>query len=297
MIDITTGVIEETILFMSLIKKYGFTTIQELQSVTKDAGISAELAMSYAKQNHWMNFINNTFEVSISGERILQGFDGYSVDSETWQTILMDHVVNANPSWESRIPAGRKEAYIMMPGDVQRCFNLAGLMLQPAPDYVIKWWDNAAEQVRLKHNVKKGETGREGELYTLNYEYKRTKKKAIWESFETNLVGYDIISIAYPEADEQLLIEVKSSKQPFDSAEMIISRHEWDTALRKIDGSKYMFYAWSLKGEILLAKLTPEEVLPHIPKEDGHGRWEQVSIPFSAFSTKFEAVNEDDIKE
>lgn len=287
MIDITTGVVEDTVLLMSLIRKYNCVTTMDLKILQGNLGLSLETAMKYARQSHWMDFLRDRIEITVAGSRVLEGFDGYEINNQTWQDIIMDHIINVNPIWESRIPAGRKEAYLMMPGDVQRCFNAAGLMYQPASEDVIHWWYVAAERIRMKHNMEKDEIGREGEMYTLTYEKKRTGHDAYWESFETNLVGYDIISVKDKRCEDQLLIEVKSSKQDLDHAEMFVSRNEWETACRKIEGTYYMFYLWLLNGKVRLCKLLPKDIAPHIPIEDGAGKWEQISIPFREFKDKF----------
>lgn len=292
MIDITTGLIEETLLLIRLIDHYECSSMVELKQLFVSGGISLTTSVEFAKQCKWINEADGIIKgITRRAEEYLKEFDGRHIPTNLWKRIIMDHIIDTMPSWSSRIPAGRKEAFLFMPADVQRCFNEAGLMERPATEIVIEWWEKASGLIRSKQNISKTKTGRRGELCTISYEYKRTGRVAIWESFETNLVGYDVLSVVDSTSEDKLLIEVKSSTRSIGKAEMIVSRNEWETASRNIEGCCYRFYLWVFSEETKMCIISPDELIVHIPNDEGDGKWEDVSIPFKAFENRFVKVD------
>jgi hypothetical protein len=81
-------------------------------------------------------------------------------------------------------------------------------------------------------------------------------------------------------------IEVKTTTAK--AGEFIITRHEWDTAL---ESRAHRFHLWDISrsGQPLLAELGVDAMRPHVASDQGLGRWERLSVPFSAFGAMFAA--------
>lgn len=153
----------------------------------------------------------------------------------------------------------------------------------------VAWWDQLAGVERTKSAEKLGDIGRRGERLTMKYEERRTGKKPDWRSIETNLAGYDILSQISREKEDKVLIEVKTSVLDVGNAYAIISRHEWDVANLQNNRNRYLFYFWMLSGKInQLAIISVDEMSSQIPIDNELGKWESVSVPFSAYSDRFE---------
>lgn len=119
----------------------------------------------------------------------------------------------------------------------------------------------------------------------------RTGCKPDWCSIESNLSGYDILSLRSATNDEHILIEVKTSTEELANARCIVSRHEWTLAQCSNNISRYFFYLWNIvRGKKLLAIVSVQDMSQHIPVDNMDGQWEYVSVPFRAFSNKFTAI-------
>jgi len=172
----------------------------------------------------------------------------------------------------------------------QRCFVEAGL-IDSIDSGVVAWWDALAEQEQTLKAKSKDETGRRGELLTISYEKKRTGVTPYWTAIESNLAGYDISSRRSAMDGDQILIEVKASTQALPCAAGIITRHEWETAIRCNNIDRYLFYFWCIHVEKqLLAIITAKEMSGQIPTDSNQGRWESVSVPFISFENRFASV-------
>ncbi len=135
------------------------------------------------------------------------------------------------------------------------------------------------------------DVGRSGEQLTIQYEEIRTGFTPDWRSIESNLAGYDILSQRSAENSEKILIEVKSSMQPVESACLIISRHEWDTAKMKNNLLRYLFYLWDLStNEQKLAIIGAKDMCSQIPNDSESGLWESVRVPFRIFADQFKTI-------
>ena len=287
---ISINVVEQTLLFCQTITVNKAFARVEIPRVRFSFGINPELALGFALQCDWMRDQAGTLVYTEIGNRIVKLFNGTRIDPSLWRTILGQYIKVCSPAWSRRIPYGRKEAYLIMNAEEQRCFDEAGLM-DSQEEEVIRWWDSLAEIERIKKNDSLDDVGRKGERLTLKYEELRTKEKPDWRSIETNLCGYDILSQRSETDNTPLLIEVKSSIQKDDNAYAIISRREWDTAQLLINQERYMFYLWSLSDNgHRLAIIPAIEMLPYVPTDSGRGKWETVKIPFDAFETYFQAV-------
>jgi hypothetical protein len=129
------------------------------------------------------------------------------------------------------------------------------------------------------------ETGRHGERLSVEYERHRTGKMPKWQSVESNLAGYDILSVLSLEDSRKLQIEVKATQAEINSSFFHVTRYEWDTGLL---ADNYHFHLWAVGQEPpALAVLERPDLAAHVPTDAGLGLWESVEIPFAVFETKF----------
>ena len=296
MMSLSTGIVAETMTALSGARRLGCYNIKQLAEAGLTSGVKFGTAIEFARDNDWIKKAGDEFALTPVGEHIIEDFNGYSISTDVWRDILSVYVNQCAPTWTSRIPAGRKEAYLFMQPDEQRCFSEAGLMDDPPDPSVVDWWMEAASDVRSRQDAVREETGRYGEGMTLTYEEERVGMRPKWEAFETNCAGYDILSCVARNDLRKRLIEVKTSEDDIDYASMIISRNEWDVAIHTPPNIEYRFYLWSVRDRDMLAILTPEDVAPHISTDGGAGTWTSVKIPFDAFRKKFIEVPHNNVR-
>ena len=250
-------------------------------------GVNINIALAFAKQCKWIYDNGNTITFTNTGKSIVGIFNEKEIGKKLWKIILSEYISVCQPVWAKRIPYGRKEAYLIMDQEVQRCFEDADL-INNQDDDVIKWWDMLAEKERIKNSFSLDELGRKGERLTMDFEEKRTGIRPDWCSLETNFSGYDIQSRRSKENPEHILIEVKSSSKTIEKASAIISRHEWNIANMSNNIERYFFYIWSISNSVnQFAIINVDEMKNHIPQDKDRGHWESVQIPFIAFENKF----------
>jgi hypothetical protein len=75
------------------------------------------------------------------------------------------------------------------------------------------------------------EIGRSGEKMSFDHEWKRTGLKPIWQAVESNLAGFDILSVTDSINNAKLQIEVKATTSEINYAKVHITRNEWETAI------------------------------------------------------------------
>jgi hypothetical protein len=185
---------------------------------------------------------------------------------------LMDYIGLTKPSWSSLVPRGRLETMSYLPPDVRQCFNEAGLN-EGYGDDVVEFWDAASSVCRGRTNDTLLEIGRRGERLSIEYEIGRTGREPLWKSIDSNLAGYDLLSVVSKDDPRPLKIEVKAANRK-DGKVFFVSKNEWETA---ITGS-YVFHIWLLGDEPQLLLKLPSEVEVDIPVNRGSGSWQSVSI-------------------
>ena len=284
---ISVNVVSQSLLFIECLNKNRCHTLAEAAQIKLPLGIGLDVSLAFAEQCEWILFSNSIISFSDTGLQILSMFNGESITVELWRIILSQYISVCQPAWAKRIPYGRKEAYFFMNEEEQRCFSEAGL-IDSQDDAVLDWWDSLAEIERTKKNELNNEVGRQGEKLTMRYEEARTGVQADWRSIETNLAGYDILSQRSADNPERILIEVKTSTQSIENAVALITRHEWETASLANNKDRYYFYFWCISGSNrLLAKISANEIEPHMPVDGDMGAWDNARIPFVSFSTRF----------
>lgn len=211
----------------------------------------------------------------------LNKIDNYQVRLR-WQ--MQDIISREQPSWSKLFPKGRQETANFVDSDIRQCLEEAGLLISPPTDDVVAWWDEMAGLVRGIKTSVLAQTGREGEKLTLLYEQSRTGKKPIWQSIESNLSGYDVLSCLSNVNEAPLQIEVKASENSSEYASFHLSSNEWESASL---ARNYLFHLWELRPKPRLAVVTVEQMERHIPVNAGRGAWEIVQIPYRVFREQF----------
>ncbi len=197
---------------------------------------------------------------------------------------LRDLISADKPVWSKLIPRGRRELTRTAPSEVTQILSEAGLLDSPPTDDVIIWWDEMSAIARGIRDSRMLEVGREGEKLTLRYERYRTNKDAQWQAIESNVSGFDVLSIIDKADSTPLRIEVKASSQKINAAEFVLTRNEWDIACTT---GNYVFHLWQVQREPRIAVIPYDDLHSHIPKDSGTGKWDKVKIPFSAFRGLF----------
>ena len=288
---ISVNVVSQSLILVSYIQKNNCSSISEIQQIKLPVYVNRTVAFDFAKQCEWITQVHEDISFTAVGKDISHRFNGLMIDPELWKLILHRYITICQPAWSKRIPFGRKEAYLFMNEEEQRCFVEAGL-IDSYDIETVEWWDKLAEAERIKKDAILDDIGRNGERLTIQYEESRTGHKPDWRSIESNLAGYDILSQRSAENCERVLIEVKSSQQPIDTACLIISRHEWNTARMKNNLHRYLFYLWDLStSDQRLAIISAEEMTSQIPKDNEYGLWESVRVPFKVFATRFQPTS------
>lgn len=205
----------------------------------------------------------------------LDGHDFYQV---CIKAVLLKH----QPIWAKQMREGRARFVGKLDPNDQDVFRAAGLMQEPTPPQVVRWWDIVSGFTRLMADQNKIEQGREAELLTLEHERQRLQSEGInlepeWPGFDDNRAGYDVLSyVRVGSGIENRLIEVKSTKR--SPMGFIITRNEWNKAARARD--RYIFHVWDMKQEPpKLYVRSVAEVEPHIPQNNGKGSWTNAEVP------------------
>lgn len=186
-------------------------------------------------------------------------------------------ITDRAPFWARLAPAGRKHVLQAMGVNGVQCLRSAGLLGSDAR--ATEWWDALASANRGERDARLLAQGREGERRSLAYERNRLQKEDIssspvWVAVDDNTVGYDILSFARHDGREvNRLIEVKTTNA--DVPRMILSRNEWNTAAQY--GAAFEFHLWNLRNDTLTI-FSVEDIRPHIPTDNGDGKWGSVEI-------------------
>lgn len=284
---ISVNIIQKALKLLKTIHDNECNTISDIYYLRLPYGYNLQSSLDFAIQCKWLLIENSQVSCSEEGLSIINSFDGNSITPQLWRQILYIYISVCTPAWSKRIPYGRKEAFLFMNEEEQRCFSEAGL-INSQEDEVIEWWDKLAGIERAQKNASFNEVGRKGEKLTLEYEERRTGIIPTWKSIETNTSGYDVLSHRSSENNEQILIEVKTSTQAITDSKAIVTRHEWEVANYANNLNRYFFHFWDLSNrQKKLAILSVDEISNHIPMDCESGKWETASVPFSVFRERF----------
>ena len=287
---ISDSLISEALILLQAMKENNCFSVVEIENIRTYYGINKKAALHLALKCKWIFLKNNdVYELTAFGEKLMHEFIDMQISKDIYREILYNYILICKPIWARRIPFGRNEAYRIMSDEEQVCFNKAGLVNEPVTLKEVKWWDSLAEQERIETQKIKDDIGRKGEELTINYEKKRTKADPIWESVNSNLVGFDISSHVSEFDGSQILIEVKASKQRIETASFFVTLNEWKIASIGNNQNRYFFYLWLLDTIPQIAVVPYSEMKKHIPINSGCGEWVETNIPFCAFKGSFVA--------
>jgi len=189
---------------------------------------------------------------------------------------LEDLILIFNPTWASLLLKGRTEAKNYLPPDALQCFKECGLFGE-LTDELIKFWDKLSLAYRNYSQIRMTEIGRIGEKLSFDYELIRTGKPPLWQAIESNLAGFDLLSIVDTTNSQKLKIEVKTTTSNITYAKFHLTKNEWNTALASIN---YVFHLWHIEKTPTLHIVSLQKINDHIPTDKGNGDWESVEIPF-----------------
>ncbi|MBA9085988.1 hypothetical protein FHR92_002460 [Fontibacillus solani] len=251
------------------------TTNEILQHFTKMYVASTPYVIDLCKSCGWVE-INPSGFLQVTGK----GFEILEVQSitERLRIQLKHYIYTLKPSWSKVMHFGRTEALQHFPQEIIQCFEEAELLGDyNLDDSIILWWDTLGAFSRRGIEEKKNSIGRRGETLTLQYEEKRLGVTPLWKSFESNFVGFDILSRVSRQDNSNLSIEVKATTSTSDSISFFITHNEWNVASLT---ENYLFYIWSLAPTSTLYILTPDIVELSIPNIRGNGDWETVKVEY-----------------
>lgn len=195
---------------------------------------------------------------------------------------LLDYIDAVRPPWVQNATFGRSRVLSFAGSEIAQVFVEAGLAHGTEKE-VVAFWDAMSARARGQKNIRLTEIGRDGERLTLAHEQDRTGRMPKWVSIDNNEDGYDVLSVAGPTDISQLSIEVKATNIGL-AGSFHLTANEWDRALTF---PNHIFHLWNISGKVpSLAVLSIEDVEPHVPVNQGSGRWEYVEIPFGVFSKK-----------
>lgn len=199
-----------------------------------------------------------------------------------YQTCIRGVLLKHQPIWAKLMRQGRQRFVKKLDPNDQDIFAAAGLMENPTPIHVVKWWDSVSGYARVLTDQEKMEQGRAAEVLTLEYERERLKSLGIdlepeWPGFDDNFAGYDVLSYDHgPHGIQNKLIEVKSTTA--SPLRFILTRNEWEKAEQA--GDSYRFHVWDMtQNPPHLVERTVADVVPHIPADSGKGRWTNTQVP------------------
>ncbi len=242
--------------------------------------ISFELVLNITQT---MDIIRtDTSGILVLDKCIADLFEGSAEYYEIVRLLLKKYIQFFKPKWCFQIPSGRAEFFNSVSDGVVQLFEESGLSENTRSD-VIKWWDEVSEFVRSNKDGQKLSTGRLGEEITLSYEYKRIGVKPIWQAIESNRSGFDVLSQVSPSDKTQMPIEVKASTLPVKQAKFFLTRNEWNVLQSNKHFNIYLLSIYEDLDILKLCVIKKEDVVNHIPLEQGKGRWENVGVPFRPF--------------
>lgn len=269
----SVGILYSVQEFLKFVKETPIKTTEFVTLFRRFKATSPPLILELAENCNWIKIdLDSNVSLTPKGNEVIT-----EDNMRNALRVQLKHLIGEiKPSWSYLIHKGRKEAFQYFPSEVQQCFKEAELIGSYEHD-VVKWWDRFAAVARGKQQDTQLETGRIGEKLSLEYEKSRTGRNPVWQSIDSNLAGYDILSQIDSTDETPLRIEVKTSTVESDIFTFFLSRNEWKVAEVS---ANYAFYFWILGKEPKLFILDKNDVAPNIPSNKGNGVWENVKIQF-----------------
>lgn len=186
------------------------------------------------------------------------------------------------PDWLRLMRQGRARFLDRLSPDARDVFRAAGLLADPVSSEIVAWWDVLSGHSRLVSDRAKIDQGRAAEMLTLAHERRALEAIGIqrepeWPGLDDNFAGYDVLSYEMRSTGiTNRMIEVKSTMA--SPMRFFVTRNEWRTAESAEDA--YIFHVWNMSATPpQLHTRTVKEVMPHIPSNNGNGKWETATVP------------------
>jgi hypothetical protein len=284
MIVLSPGYLHSSFKLLEIIARRDHKLLNLSESLGRIEILRASEVVNFALGIGWIATDElGTAKLSTSGARVYS----LAITSERFRQAILDFVGVGQPAWSQLIPRGRSETLSTLSPAVWQCFAEAELIASYS-DEVVRWWDALAARARGQRSEMLLEIGRRGEKLSLQYERKRTGRIPQWQSVESNLSGYDILSVVSSHDTRQLQIEVKATQADVGSSVFHLTRNEWDTGLL---ADQYVYHLWAANQEPpALAVLDKSDLARHVPTDEGAGLWELVEIPFAIFEPNFTEI-------
>ena len=186
---------------------------------------------------------------------------------------ISDIVFHIRPSWSALVPRGRNETLPFVPADMRQCFREAGVVNGYSDD-VLDFWDGLASIARGRVNDALLQIGRVGERLSIAYEAERTGLTPAYTAVDSNLAGFDLLSVVSHDDFAPLKIEVKACNDE-KSLYYFLSQNEWSCA---IGPGNWALHVWMLKPIPVLKIETVIQVESSVPSNRGAGSWQSVKI-------------------
>lgn len=197
---------------------------------------------------------------------------------------IIHYVQIERPDWLQLSIDGRSRCMKFGPTGVVQTISEAYLAEGYEPD-VVAFWDMLASIARGQRTTALNAIGRRGERLSLEFEKQRTGHEPQWRSIESNLDGYDVLSVVSAANHAPMQIEVKTSTVGVRGTAHL-TRNEWDqTELMP----NHTMHLWDLRdeGRPRLAIVSRAEVAAHVPGDGKLGRWMECEVLFRAFEELF----------
>jgi hypothetical protein len=196
---------------------------------------------------------------------------------------LLSYIEVVRPAWVQNAIFGRSRVLNFAGKSIAQVFTEAGLADGLEND-VVEFWDMMATMARGQRSAEAMKIGRAGERLTLVHEKERTGRAPKWVAVDSNLDGYDVLSIVGADDSRFMSIEVKSTTVGM-AGRFHLTANEWERAMIQ---EEHRFHLWEInQTSTRLAVLTPGDVEPHVPTNQGEGAWESVEIAFGTFEQQF----------
>lgn len=273
--SVSVGILYSSQRLIKLVRENLLTINEILEQFTKIYVASTPYVIDICKSCGWLEISPSGFlQVTSKGLEILEARS----TTEKLRNQLKHYIYTSKPRWSKVLHYGRTEALQHFPKEIIQCFEEAELLGDYKLDEsTVYWWDMLGTFSRRGLEEKKSSIGRRGELLSLQYEEKRLGITSVWKSFESNFVGFDILSKVSEYDASNLSIEVKATISTSDKITIFITENEWNVAsLTK----NYLFHIWSLTPTPVLYILTPDIIKLSIPHNEGNGNWETVRIEY-----------------
>lgn len=279
----SAGVLYSSQALLEVVEAGGLDIANFATSFAELGVADAKIVLATAQKCRWLRVLEDGSIVLTERGQALRAFGAIDV---CLREQLFDVLMAEAPPWSRRMIQGRFEALKAMPDDVRQCFVDCGLTSGIADD-IVSWWDKATGSLRTERSKAMHEIGRRAEKYSLQFERKRTGREPIWQGLETAVSGYDVLSVLDVGSDKRLKIEVKGSGMKKNEASFHVTRTEWNTATTSTD---YQFHLWLVRDDPKLFVVPAKDVLPHIPADQGSGKWNGAELFFRDFSAYAQPV-------